>query len=102
MAMKKFFRRILPATEVDARVELFSMDKAEELLSGNPDYVLDCIDNIHTKVDLLRYCYDHKIKVLPLGVTIEFNFVILFLLHRSSPRWVPRAKPILRRSKYWI
>ena len=26
---------------------------ADSLLEGNPDYVLDCIDNIDTKVSLL-------------------------------------------------
>ncbi|KAF9161048.1 hypothetical protein DFQ27_002695 [Actinomortierella ambigua] len=61
IAMKKAFRNIAPWVEVDARVELFQEDSAEELLSGNPDYVVDAIDNINTKIALLKYCYDHKI-----------------------------------------
>ncbi|KAF9131031.1 hypothetical protein BGW39_002342 [Mortierella sp. 14UC] len=63
-AMKKAFRSIAPWVEVDARVELFQEDCAEELLSGNPDYVVDAIDNINTKLALLKFCYDNKIPVM--------------------------------------
>ena len=34
IAMKKYFRTIAPWAEVDARVERFQADSAEELLSG--------------------------------------------------------------------
>ncbi|KAG0225531.1 hypothetical protein BGW41_004670 [Actinomortierella wolfii] len=61
IAMKKAFRNIAPWVEVDARVELFQESSADELLSGNPDYVVDAIDNINTKIALLKYCYDRKI-----------------------------------------
>jgi len=29
---------------------------SEKLLEGNPDYVIDCIDNHDTKSDLICYC----------------------------------------------
>ncbi|KAG0330647.1 hypothetical protein BG004_002046 [Podila humilis] len=64
IAMKKAFRQVAPWVEVDARVDLFQEDAAEELLSGNPDYVVDAIDNINTKLALLKFCYDHKIPVM--------------------------------------
>lgn len=31
---------------------------------GNPDYVVDAIDNINTKIDLIKYCYDKKLQVI--------------------------------------
>ena len=37
---------------------------ADSLLEGNPDYVLDCIDNIDTKVSLLLECNRRKLQVL--------------------------------------
>ncbi|CEQ41590.1 SPOSA6832_03325, partial [Sporobolomyces salmonicolor] len=46
----EYFAQIAPWVEVDARIELFEKDKAPELLEGNPDYVIDCIDNIDSKV----------------------------------------------------
>ena len=65
VAIKKYCHQIFPTANIEARVELFSMDKADELISsGSPVYVLDCIDNIVTKVDLLRYCVENHISVV--------------------------------------
>jgi tRNA A37 threonylcarbamoyladenosine dehydratase len=64
VALQAHLRRIVPLTEVDARVAMFSSADADELLQGNPDYVLDCIDNIDTKVDLLTYCHQHQLPVI--------------------------------------
>ncbi|KAF9961232.1 hypothetical protein BGZ72_004373 [Mortierella alpina] len=63
-AMKKAFRTIAPWVQVDARVERLQEDSAEELLSGHPDYVVDAIGDITSKLDLLKYCYDQKIPVI--------------------------------------
>ncbi|KAJ3062278.1 hypothetical protein HDU98_001828, partial [Podochytrium sp. JEL0797] len=62
--LKRHFGEIAPGCVVEPVVELFSIDVAEKVLAGNPDYVLDCIDNIKTKIDLLKYCHDHNIKVI--------------------------------------
>ncbi|KAF9354324.1 hypothetical protein BGX26_007853 [Mortierella sp. AD094] len=64
IAMKQYFRTIAPWVEVDARVESLQKDSAERLLSGNPDYVVDAIGNLTSKVQLLKYCCDHKIPVM--------------------------------------
>jgi len=64
LAMKKAFKSLAPWVEVDARVELFQKESAEELLSGNPHYVVDAIDNINTKLALLKFCYDRNIPVM--------------------------------------
>lgn len=63
-AMKSHFQRIFPFAQIEARVELFTADSADLLLSGNPAFVLDCIDNVETKVDLLRICYTRQIPVI--------------------------------------
>lgn len=60
---KTHFNRICPWVQIDAINELFSLDSADRLLSGSPDYVIDCIDNITTKVDLLAYCKKRDMKV---------------------------------------
>jgi tRNA A37 threonylcarbamoyladenosine dehydratase len=39
--------------QVEACVDMFDKDLADELLSGKPDFVLDCIDNLETKVCIL-------------------------------------------------
>jgi tRNA A37 threonylcarbamoyladenosine dehydratase len=62
--LQKHFQDIVPEAEVDARVAMYSEEAEEELLEGKPDYVLDAIDNINTKVALLAACERHNIPVL--------------------------------------
>lgn len=58
------FAQIAPWAKLEAWMELFRGDEAERLLGGNPTYVVDAIDNIDTKVELLRFCAERKIKVI--------------------------------------
>ncbi|PLW22862.1 hypothetical protein PCASD_16218 [Puccinia coronata f. sp. avenae] len=60
---QKFYAKIAPWLHIEAVVEQFTLDDAPRLLEGNPDWVLDCIDNITTKVDLLTYCKKNDLKV---------------------------------------
>ncbi|PKI54415.1 hypothetical protein CRG98_025202 [Punica granatum] len=62
--LKKHFSLIFPECHVDAKVLLYDASSEEEILSGNPDFVLDCIDNIDTKVALLAACVRRGLKVL--------------------------------------
>ncbi|EGC32379.1 hypothetical protein DICPUDRAFT_38491 [Dictyostelium purpureum] len=62
--MKSYFYDICPEVEVEAVQTFFTGDLAEKLLAGNPDYVLDCIDNTQTKVELLTFCHRNNIKVI--------------------------------------
>jgi tRNA threonylcarbamoyladenosine dehydratase len=75
--MRKRLEQITPWLKLDCRNELFSAQSAERLLGvwdyelqngegrdKKPDYVVDCIDNIDSKVALLQYCYQHSIKVI--------------------------------------
>ncbi len=85
LALARHFREIAPETPVDARVAMFEEARrfsrhntcrsglkpalpaqaaAEELLGGSPSCVLDCIDNIDTKVALLAACHRRVIPVL--------------------------------------
>ncbi|XP_010271228.1 PREDICTED: tRNA threonylcarbamoyladenosine dehydratase isoform X1 [Nelumbo nucifera] len=64
LCLKKHFSSIFPECQVDARVQLYDASSEEEILSGQPDFVLDCIDNIDTKVALLAACVRKGLKVL--------------------------------------
>ncbi|KAI2611837.1 ubiquitin-protein ligase molybdopterin-converting factor [Hypoxylon sp. NC1633] len=61
---------ITPWVNFDLRQEKFWDQAADELLapwkeSGQkPDYIVDAIDNIDTKVALLKYCHDHNLPVI--------------------------------------
>lgn len=74
--MRKRLEQIAPWIRLDCHNELFRVEAAARLLGEwdyelhvgeqkvKPDYVIDCIDNIDSKVALLLYCYQHKIKVV--------------------------------------
>jgi tRNA A37 threonylcarbamoyladenosine dehydratase len=66
--IRKRLEQITPWVHFDCRNELFSASSAESQLSPldgqAPDYVVDAIDNIESKVDLLKYCHEHKIPVI--------------------------------------
>ncbi|QDS74733.1 hypothetical protein FKW77_000923 [Venturia effusa] len=66
--IRKRLEQIAPWIHFDCRNELFSSSVAESQLSPlngqAPDYVIDAIDNIDSKVELLQYCYEHKIHVI--------------------------------------
>ncbi|CAG9940527.1 unnamed protein product [Clonostachys rosea f. rosea IK726] len=61
---------IAPWVQFDLRQEKFDDDVAEKLLGPwgetdrKPDFVIDAIDNIDTKVALLKYCHDNKLPVI--------------------------------------
>ncbi|KAI5467852.1 hypothetical protein BGZ63DRAFT_372334 [Mariannaea sp. PMI_226] len=61
---------IAPWVQYDLRQEKFDGDVAERLLGPwaqdgrAPDFIIDAIDNIETKVALLKYCYDNKLPVI--------------------------------------
>ncbi|OCK75550.1 hypothetical protein K432DRAFT_408912 [Lepidopterella palustris CBS 459.81] len=66
--IRKRLEQVTPWTHFDCRNELFSEATAERQLSAldgqGPNYVVDAIDNIDSKVALLNYCYQHKIPVI--------------------------------------
>jgi tRNA threonylcarbamoyladenosine dehydratase len=59
-----FLTTIAPFITYEPIIDLWTTETAETLLSGNPDYIIDAIDNIDTKVDLLAYCHQHNLKVI--------------------------------------
>lgn len=52
-AMKKHLLETVPQCEIEAVPMMFEESVADELLDGNPTYVLDCIDDVNTKLALL-------------------------------------------------
>lgn len=62
--LHRHFMEISPETYVEAMCEMYTDDTEDSILSGRPDYVIDAIDNIDTKVSLLAACKRRNIPVL--------------------------------------
>lgn len=61
---QEHFARLVPEADVDARCAMYTAAFEDELLAGCPDYVVDAIDNIDTKVALLVACRNRGIPIL--------------------------------------
>ncbi|KAG6303600.1 hypothetical protein E4U09_007155 [Claviceps aff. purpurea] len=60
---------IAPWVKFDLQQEKFEAAVADRILGPwengrRPDFIVDAIDNIETKVELLKYCYDNKLPVI--------------------------------------
>lgn len=59
---------IAPWVKFDLKQEKYDDHVAKRLLGEweghKPDFVIDAIDNIDTKVDLLRFCYENELPVI--------------------------------------
>ena len=61
---------ITPWVQFDLRQQKFDGPVAQDLLGPwqvngrQPDFIIDAIDNIDTKVALLKYCHDNKLPVI--------------------------------------
>jgi tRNA threonylcarbamoyladenosine dehydratase len=97
--IERTLKQISRWVQVDARVDIWRKDQGGKHLE-DADWVigasnifrlsvstlknvkLDAIDNITTKVDLLKYCHDHKVKVQAFLVArnvFHLCFIGLFL-----------------------
>ncbi|SGZ02722.1 BQ5605_C033g11225 [Microbotryum silenes-dioicae] len=120
-----YFASIAPWVEVDARNELFSKEDADTLLegvlcsivvatimmelirclfcsisTGKPDYVIDAIDNIDSKVDLLVYCHKHHLPVFSsLGAAAKSDPSRIQVSDISTTFEDPLARVVRRRLK---
>uniref|UniRef100_A0A1D2A1J0 THIF-type NAD/FAD binding fold domain-containing protein n=2 Tax=Auxenochlorella protothecoides TaxID=3075 RepID=A0A1D2A1J0_AUXPR len=59
-----YFRQVMPEAQIEAVRAMYTEETEEHILAGNPDFVLDAIDNIDTKVALLVACRARGIPVL--------------------------------------
>jgi tRNA A37 threonylcarbamoyladenosine dehydratase len=62
--MYRRLRKVVPWAEIDYIAELFKGSEADRLLAGKPTFVLDCIDDVNTKAELIAYCVHNNIKIL--------------------------------------
>ena len=66
--LRRRLGQVTPWTHFDCRNQLFSRKVADALLGPweghSPDYVVDAIDNIDTKVELMAYCHSKSLRMI--------------------------------------
>ncbi|KAK0106684.1 hypothetical protein ONS96_004303, partial [Cadophora gregata f. sp. sojae] len=100
--LKKRLQQITPWVHFDLCNELFSPNAAERLLGDwdgrKPDYVVDAIDNIDSKVALLEYCYKNDLKVISsMGAGCKSDPTRIFIGDISASTEDPLSRSTRRR-----
>ena len=101
--LQKRLEQITPWTHFDCRNELFDEKSAEQQLQPwkdgqKPDYVIDAIDNIDSKVALLRYCHSHSIPVISsMGAGCKSDPTRVFIGDISASAEDPLSRSTRRR-----
>ncbi|KAF9078495.1 hypothetical protein BDP27DRAFT_1281141 [Rhodocollybia butyracea] len=84
--------------EVDARVDVWRKEDGGAHLEGADWVIVDAIDNIQTKVDLLKYCNDNGIKVFAsMGAGAKSDPTRVQISDISCTIYDPLARSVRRR-----
>jgi tRNA A37 threonylcarbamoyladenosine dehydratase len=62
--MAERLRAINPDATIEARVEFYSPERSAQLLTPEPDLVIDAIDNIKAKMHLIATCRRERIRLV--------------------------------------
>ncbi|KAF1938076.1 hypothetical protein EJ02DRAFT_32881 [Clathrospora elynae] len=100
--LRKRLEQITPWTHFECRNELFSEQTAATQLAPmneqQPDFVIDAIDNIDSKVALLAYCYMNNIKVISsMGAGCKSDPTKIFIGDISASTDDPLSKSTRRK-----
>ncbi|KAL0945977.1 hypothetical protein HGRIS_012255 [Hohenbuehelia grisea] len=95
--LERTLRQISRWVDVDCRVDIWRKEEGGALLEG-VDWVVDAIDNITTKVDLLKYCHDNHIKVFSsMGASAKSDPTRIQISDISYTIYDPLARSVRQR-----
>ncbi|KAI0074588.1 hypothetical protein K474DRAFT_1665202 [Panus rudis PR-1116 ss-1] len=95
--IERTLKKISRWVHVDPRVDIWRKEDGGAHLEG-ADWVIDAIDNITTKVDLLKYCHDNKIKVFSsMGAGAKCDPTRIQISDISYTIYDPLARAVRRR-----
>ncbi|KAH7408474.1 hypothetical protein DE146DRAFT_375738 [Phaeosphaeria sp. MPI-PUGE-AT-0046c] len=100
--LRKRLEQIAPWTHFECRNELFGEQSAAAQLSDlngqRPDFVIDAIDNIDSKVALLNHCSKNKLKVISsMGAGCKSDPTRIFIGDISASTDDPLSKSTRRK-----
>jgi len=95
--VERTLKEISRCVDVDSRIEVWRKEDGGRLLEG-VDWVVDAIDNIYTKVDLLKYCHEHRLKVFSsMGAGAKCDPTRIQISDISETIYDPLARSVRRR-----
>ncbi|KAI0029305.1 hypothetical protein K488DRAFT_88876 [Vararia minispora EC-137] len=97
LCVARTLQQIARFVEVDPRITLWRAGEGDDLLEG-ADWVVDAIDNIQTKVDLLKHCALKGIKVFSsMGAGAKSDPTRVQISDLSATHYDPLARAVRQR-----
>lgn len=62
--MKERILKINPSANINIFPTFLNAENVQDLISGKYDFVVDCIDNISSKLALIEYCHNMNINII--------------------------------------
>ncbi|KAG9230159.1 ubiquitin-protein ligase-like protein molybdopterin-converting factor [Amylocarpus encephaloides] len=102
VCLKKRLHQITPWVHFDLRNELYREEAADSLLGRmqgrKPDFIIDAIDNIDSKVSLLAYCHKNNLPVISsMGAGCKSDPTRIFVGDISASTEDPLSRSTRRR-----
>jgi tRNA A37 threonylcarbamoyladenosine dehydratase len=93
--MAERFKKINPKVEVVAHQTFYNAERADDLLSAEYDYVVDAIDNVTAKLNLIGECHERGIPVISaMGAASKMDPTQLKVADISKTHTCPFARDI--------
>jgi len=98
--MKKRIMDINPKAKVDIHPYLYNKDSAEKILPETCDYVVDAIDMVSAKIDLVERCTEKKIPIISsMGTGNKLNPTMLEVTDIYKTKMCPLARVMRKELK---
>ncbi|QEU61429.1 Tcd1/Tcd2 [Kluyveromyces lactis] len=100
--LRDHLQKIAPWCNIEVCNELWNKENADRLIfgDGTPTFVIDCIDNLDTKVDLLEYTYKKNIPVIAsMGAATKSDPTRINVGDLTMTEEDPLARTVRRRLK---
>jgi tRNA A37 threonylcarbamoyladenosine dehydratase len=98
--LEKRILSINPKIKVHKICDFYSAENREKFFEKNYDYVVDAIDSVASKIDLIKYCYDNNIKIISsMGTANKLEPLKLKVADINKTVVCPLAKIIRKKAK---
>lgn len=98
--MKERITRIFPEIEVEVFEEKYTSENAEQIFSTQWDYVIDAIDMVSSKLDLIERCWNNGIPVISsMGTGNKMDPTRFKIVDISKTHTCPLAKVMRKELK---
>lgn len=93
--LKEKIEKINPKCKVDALYAFYDQNLDETLLSLNPDFIIDCIDSLKSKKDLMLFCIHNQIPFLiSTGMARKMDPSRIKIMELEKTSYDPLAKQL--------